>query len=538
VAGPGADPAADAALAAAAASEVRRTIASLFESEPNRVAACTRTAVGLTFDFSKQRVSEAALKALITFAAARDVAAHRDAMVAGATVNITENRAALHTALRGIGGDSAVEAAVRDARTQAKAFYTAFHADRRMGGLEPVEAILHLGTGGSDLGPRLVYDALKAARRDDLTVRFAANIDAAEMADALEGLNPKRTMVCIVSKTFTTLETMANAAVARAWLEAALGPDGADARVVAITASPEAARAAGVGEDRIFPFWDWVGGRYSVWSAVGLSVELALQPGAWDAFLDGAAAMDRHALTAGPQDNLPLLAALVAHWNRTQAAAAATATVCYAHRLSLLAPWLQQLEMESNGKSVDAAGQRLAIASAGVTWGGVGATVQHSFFQLLHQGRTEIPVDFVVVQEPMGEPTNHHRSLLANALAQAQALLQGKSLAVVRAELAAKGLPAADIDALAPHKVFPGDRPSSILALDELSPHRLGALLAFYEHRTTLQAWLAGVNPFDQWGVELGKEMATKLSGALAHGAADPPGLDPSTSAWLGRLKS
>jgi glucose-6-phosphate isomerase len=524
---------ADAEATLMAAAGPRPTLASLFAQDVNRALAFTFEAEGLRLDLSKQRLSREHLAALLAFARARDIEAGRDALFAGAVVNPTEGRAALHPALRGFGGGAEAQAQVAAARAQARAFKAAFDADPRLGGAEPIEAIVHLGTGGSDLGPRLVLDALKAYRRPGLQVRFAANIDPEDLADALDGLNPRRTLLIVASKTFTTLETMANGAVARTWLQEALGEAEAGRRLVAVTAKPAVAKAWGVAEEAIFPFWDWVGGRYSLWSAVSLAAELALKPGVFDALLAGARGMDAHFAETPLDANLPVLAALVAHWNRAILGHSSTATIVYAHRLRLLVDWLQQLEMESNGKGVDLAGAGLSAPAAGVTWGGVGASAQHSFFQLLHQGVQETPLDILVLENAKTDRPSDFTALNANALAQARALFAGKDQSAVEAELA--GQSAAAIAALAPHKVFRGDRATSLLSLSALTPHTLGALLAFFEHRTVTQAWLAGVNPFDQWGVELGKVMAASLIGSLQ--GAESHGLDPSTAAWVERLR-
>jgi glucose-6-phosphate isomerase len=519
------DPAAEAALAAAGTA--RTSLADLFAQEANRAHAMTFASAEVRLDLSKQRISAAQLSSLLAFARARHLEQAREAMFAGAVVNPTEGRAVLHCALRGFGGGEDVRTDVAAARTKARAFKAAFDADPRLGGAEPIEAIVHLGTGGSDLGPRLVLDALKAYRRPDFTVRFAANIDPEDLADALEGLNPRRTLLVVASKTFTTLETMANGVVARAWLQDALGEEAANARLVAVTAKPSVARAWGVAEENIFPFWDWVGGRYSLWSCVSLAAEMALETGVFDALLAGAKAMDQHTARAPLEQNLPIIGALAAHWNRAVLGHAATGTIVYAHRLRLLVDWLQQLEMESNGKGVDLAGAPLSAPAAGVTWGGVGTSAQHSFFQLLHQGVQEIPLDIVLLEKSDTDRQGDFRALNANALAQAQALLQGKGAA----QLAAEGAP----NSLIPHKSFSGDRATSLISLPILSPSAFGALLAFFEHRTVFQAWLAGVNPFDQWGVELGKQMATSLIAALD--GSPMQGLDASTTAWLERLR-
>jgi glucose-6-phosphate isomerase len=390
-----------------------------------------------------------------------------------------------------------------------------------------ISAIVHLGIGGSDLGPRVVMDALKPLRASGINVRFAANVDGADVADAIDGLDPKRTLLIVVSKTFATQETLANAEFVRAW-----GP----AHIAAATAAPEKAVAWGVPAENVFAFWDWVGGRYSLWSSVSLVCVAALQDGVFERLLAGAAAMDAHFRDAPFAQNLPAISAAVQMWNREALGRGSYAVIPYAERLRLLPAWLQQLEMESNGKGVTRDGETLSRSACAVTWGAAGTNAQHSFFQLLHQGVDEVPVEFIVNAGPQEGPASHRAKVHANALAQAQALMAGKSGAQAKSEMLAKGMSEADAERLAPHRAFTGDRASTLMAMDRLSPEALGALLAFYEHRTFAQAVLAGVNPFDQWGVELGKEMANALLPALEGGAA-PRGLDASTRAWLGRLK-
>ncbi|MGE0828805.1 MAG: glucose-6-phosphate isomerase [Hyphomonadaceae bacterium] len=492
-------------------------LSDLFARDPARAADFTFAAPHMTLDVSRERVDKAALAVIEAMAEAADLAGWRDRMFAGDIVNITEGRAARHVALRSANPPDEV----REVRARMRAL-----AQEIASGGE-IDAILHVGIGGSDLGPRLVLDALKPYRRANFQVRFAANVDGADFADAVEGLDPARTLVVLVSKTFTTLETLFNAGLARAWL----GPH-ASARFAAVTAAPQRAAEWGVPAERIFPFWDWVGGRYSLWSAVGLSVEIALQDGAFDRLLAGAAEMDAHFRDAPFAQNAPFIAAAVQTWRREALERGSYALVPYAHRLALLPAWAQQLEMESNGKFVTREGDALDRPAAAVTWGAVGANAQHSFFQMLHQGVDEIPVDFVLVKDAGGEGRT---SLLANALAQAQALMHGKTEEAAFADMRAAGLSEEDAARLAPHRAFPGDRASSILALDDLSPESLGALLAFYEHRIVAQAFLAGVNPFDQFGVELGKDMAGRLAPALEGKSSAPE--DPTTAAWIARLK-
>lgn len=504
------------------AARLRRTkLLDLFAADPNRVKALTLTAPHMIADFSKQRIDGAALAAMGALAQAADFNGWRAKLFAGDIVNTTEGRAAKHWALRiqdPSGGDNEITAVLD--RMHAFAHEIAESGD--------YDAVIHLGIGGSDLGPRVVLDALKAYRRPNIIVRFAANVDGADVADAIEGLDPKRTLLIVVSKTFTTQETLANAEFVRAW-----GP----ARIAAATAAPDKAITWGVAAEDVFPFWDWVGGRYSLWSSVSLVCEIALTHGAFFKMLEGAEEMDTHFRDAPFTENLPAISAAVQMWNREALGHGSYAIIPYAERLRLLPAWLQQLEMESNGKGVTRDGAPLPRSACAVTWGAAGTNAQHSFFQLLHQGVDEIPVEFIVNAGAGEGPASHRAKVYANALAQARALMVGKSAEQAKAEMLARGASEAEAARLAPHRAFTGNRASTLMAIDDLSPEALGALLAFYEHRTFAQAVLAGVNPFDQWGVELGKEMANALLPGLEGGAA-PENLDPSTAAWLRQLRT
>jgi glucose-6-phosphate isomerase len=468
----------------------------LFAGDPKRAHALTVEAPHLTADFSKQRIDAAALAALAQLAEAMSFETWRRKLFAGEIVNASEGRAAKHWALRAPDAPEEVRA------TRAK--MTAFAQSIR----REIDAIVHLGIGGSDLGPRLIVDALHTHRIRGIQVRFAANVDGADVADAIAGLNPARTLLIVVSKTFTTQETLANAAYVRAW-----GPK----HIAAATAAPQQAIDWGVPPEHVFPFWDWVGGRYSLWSSVSLCCAIALSTGAFNRLLAGAAEMDNHFRDAPFARNLPAISAAVQAWNREALGHGSYALIPYSERLRLLPAYMQQLEMESNGKRVSREGAPLLRSACGVTWGAAGTNAQHSFFQLLHQGVGEIPVEIIVNAGSHEGPAPHRAKVFANALAQARALMVGK-------------------ESSAPHRAFPGDRASTFMALDGLTPEALGALLAFYEHRTFTQAIFAGINPFDQFGVELGKEMANALLPAL-EGAAASPDLDASTTAWLARLR-
>jgi len=484
-------------------------------SEPGRLDALTVRAPHLFADFSKQRIDGAAFNALAKLADAASFDDWRAKMFAGEIVNTTEGRAAMHWVLRA--PDAPAE--VKDVHTKMAAFATRIRPE--------IDTIVHLGIGGSDLGPRLVLDALKPLRVKGIGVRFAANVDGADVADAIDGLDPKRTLLIVVSKTFTTQETLANAEFVRAW-----GP----AHLAGATAAPDKAIAWGVPAENVFAFWDWVGGRYSLWSSVSLACVVALQDGAFDGLLAGAAEMDAHFRATPFNRNLPALSAAIQMWNRQLLGHGSYALIPYLERLRLLPAYLQQLEMESNGKRVTRDGEAVERSACAVTWGAAGTNAQHSFFQLLHQGVQEIPVEFIVNAGPHEGPGSHRAKVFANALAQARALMVGKSAEQARTDMLARGLSEAEAARLATHRAFPGNRCSTIMSLDALSPEALGALLAFYEHRTFTQAVLAGVNPFDQWGVELGKEMANALLPALEGGQA-PDELDPSTAAWVKKLR-
>lgn len=461
----------------------------------NRLAALTGDVAGIYFDFAKLAVDAGAIDALATFAEAAELSGWRAALFAGEVVNPSERRAATHVHARGSGSGAALVQAAAD-RDAMRSLVERVRGDG-------TRHILHIGIGGSALGPALLVDAL-GVRGDGPQVEIVANIDGIAIERACARCDPVTTRVVVVSKTFTTQETMTNAASACAWLSAH-GVTDPKSRIVAVTAAPERARGWGVTADAVLPFAESVGGRYSLWSAVGLP--LALRCG-WDAFaalLDGAKAMDTHFETAPFDANMPALAGAFDVWAASVCGQATRGVFAYDERLRLLPSFLQQLEMESNGKRVAADGAPLTRPTAAVTWGGTGTDAQHAVFQLLHQGTRVAPVEFVAVREPGHDVGgDHHAQLLSNCFAQGAALLRGRSFE--------EALAKSDGDAaLAAAKTFPGNRPSATILLDRLDAHTLGALLAFYEHRTFTAATLLGINPFDQWGVELGKEMANAM---------------------------
>jgi glucose-6-phosphate isomerase len=529
------------ALEADAAAAQNRSILSLFAAESGRLEGLTVEAAGLTLDLSKQPWSMAGFVAAVVLARLSGVEQKRADLFSGAAINTSEDRAVLHPALRAARGadfwarGEPVSADVDDVRDRIRAFADGVRSGEISGVTgQRLKAIVHIGIGGSDLGPRLMWEALRPLE-PKMELRFAANVDGSDIAQALAGLHPATTLVTVVSKTFTTQETMANADVARAWLRAALGPDG-DQHLLAVSANPKAVAEFGVSEDRLFAFRDWVGGRYSLWSAVGLSCAIALGSEVFETFLEGGAAMDAHFLKAPLERNAPVVLALAQVFNRNGMGRATRAVIPYSQRLRLLPSFLQQLEMESNGKQVTPAGKPAPRATAPVVFGEPGTNAQHAFFQMLHQGTDVVPVEFIGVAMNDEGPAEAHAKLLSNLLAQAEALMIGRSEAEVRAELEAKALDQAAIAALAPQRTFPGDRPSTLIMLERLTPEALGALIALYEHKTLVEGCLWEINSFDQWGVELGKALANRILPELEGGEAQPH--DPSTSAWIERLKS
>ena len=525
------------AFDAAARDAAPQRIVDQFAADPGRLARMSVEAAGLHIDLSKQSWTREAFDACLALAEAADVRGRRNALFNGEAVNGTEGRAVLHPALRAPDGarfaalGEPVSAEVEGVRADMKAYVEAVRSGAASGATgRRFQAIVHIGIGGSDLGPRLVWDALRPLQ-PAVDLRFVANIDPRDMAEALTGLNPETTLVVVVSKTFTTQETLANAEAARAWLKAGLPGGGMEAHFIGVTAAPDKAAAFGCG--RAFGFRDWVGGRYSLWSAVSLSCAIAL---GWDAFLgllDGAAEMDRHFLEAPFAYNAPVVMALAQVFNVDGLGRRARTVAPYAHVLRRLPSFLQQLEMESNGKRVRRDGSTVDRGTCPVVFGEPGTNGQHAFFQQIHQGPETVPAEFVVVARTHADAPES--PLWANALAQAQALMLGKTADDARAEMLASGLDPAEADRLAPHRAFPGNRPSTTILMDRITPHSLGALLALYEHKTFVEGVIWDINSFDQWGVDLGKVLARAILKDVEAGAPSP-GLDPSTADLLARL--
>jgi glucose-6-phosphate isomerase len=519
----------------------------LFAADPNRFARFAHRAGDLLVDLSKTSVSDEALAALLALARACAVEARRDAMARGEPINATERRAVLHIALRALreaafrapGGEDA-SATVHDTLDLMRAFAEAVHAGEIRGATgERFTDVVNIGIGGSDLGPSMVARALWREGVSPMRAHYLANVDAHAWEALRPRLDPARTLVLVASKTFTTQETMLNARLVRAWLAQALSEAKTRLHLAALSTNLEATAAFGIDPTRVFGFRDWVGGRFSLWSAIGLSLALAL---GWEAFarlLAGARKIDEHFLAAPPERNLPVLMALVEAWHVDALGYPARAVLPYDERLARLPAHLQQVEMESLGKRVTLAGAPVGRATGPVVFGEPGTNAQHSFMQLIHQGTTPVPVDFILVARPDHGHAESHRALLANGLAQAEALLRGKSEAEVRAEMAAAGMPEAEIARLLPHRVFPGDRPSTTILLPRLDADTLGQLVALYEHKVFVLGALWDVNAFDQWGVELGKQLAGPIGKALSGAGAPPAGAhDGSTLGLLEALRA
>jgi glucose-6-phosphate isomerase len=522
--------------AAPGAASVRARLA----AEPQRFARMARRGGGLLLDLSRTALTDQALAALLDFARTRGVTGFRDAMARGEAVNATERRAALHLALRAPPGsfqtgEEDASAAVHATLDAMRAFTASVHAGEVVGATgQRFTDVVNIGIGGSDLGPAMVTRALW---RDGMPLRahYLANVDAHAWAAMCPALDPRTTLVLVASKTFTTQETMTNAGIVKRWLDDALGKAGAGAHLAALSTNLPATAAFGIAPERVFGFRDWVGGRFSLWSAVGLSMALACGFDMFERLLAGARVMDEHFLAAPEAENLPLLLASTEVWHVDALGYPARAVLPYDERLARLPAHLQQLEMESLGKRVTAEGLPVAMPTGPVVFGEPGTNAQHSFMQLIHQGTTPVPVDFVLVARPDHGEAESHRILLANALAQAEALARGRTEEEACAEMARAGMDPAEVARLAPHRAFSGDRPSVSILLPSLTPEALGALVALYEHKVACLGAFWGINPFDQWGVELGKQLAGGILPALQGGA---PAADAATAAMIGEIRA
>lgn len=506
-----------------------------FAADPERFEAFSLTLDDLLLDYSKCAVDAEAVDLLVDLARAAKIESRRDAMLSGEKINATEDRAVLHTALR-LPKDASLAVDGVDVVPQVHRVLEAMaaFADELRAG--PITDVVNIGIGGSDLGPAMATLAL-APYHDGPRLHFVSNVDGAHIADTLKNLDPKTTFIIVASKTFTTIETMTNAATAREWIAKALGADAVADHFAAVSTALDKVAAFGIREDRIFGFWDWVGGRYSLWSAIGLPIMLAVGLQNFRQLLAGAHALDRHFTEAPWAENLPVMLGLVGWFHRVACRHPSRAIIPYDQRLARLPAYLQQLDMESNGKGVTLEGEPAATVTGPVVWGEPGTNGQHAFFQLLHQGTDTVPVEFMVAATGHEPGLKHqHDLLLANCLAQSEALMRGRTLEEARAQMLGKGMAASEVEAIAPHRVFEGNRPSLTILYAKLDPFTLGRLIALYEHRVFVEAQLFGINAFDQWGVELGKELATGLL-PVVEGKESAGGHDSSTAGLVAAIQ-
>ncbi len=515
-----------------------RHILDLFDE--SRAGEFSVKADGMLFDYSKTNIDAGTRAALVKLAEASGVAEKRAAMFGGEKINDTEGRAVLHVALRA-GDEAVIMVDGKDVLPEVRrirATCAAFARDVRSGAFQgqggKITDVVNIGIGGSDLGPAMSYLALQPYA-DGPRCHFVSNVDGAHIHDTLQGLDPATTLVIVASKTFTTIETMTNADTAKRWMATKVANPAA--QFAAVSTAGDKTAAYGIDAARVFGFEDWVGGRYSLWGPIGLSLMIAVGPKAFDQFLAGGRAMDQHFLTASFDQNMPVMLALVGVWHNQLCSYATRAVLPYDQRLSRVPAYLQQLEMESNGKRVAVDGSDLTTNSGPVVWGEPGTNGQHAFYQLIHQGTRVVPCEFLVARKGHEPDLAHqHLLLVSNCLAQAEALLRGRSLDEARAIMAKKGATGAELERQARHRVFPGNRPSTVLAYDQLSPFVLGQIIALYEHRVFVEGVILGINSFDQWGVELGKELALALQPVL-EGKTGTEGKDGSTAALVSFLR-
>ncbi len=516
----------------------------MFENDPERFDKFSASIDDLTIDFSKERVDGVALAHLFDLARAAELEKHRDAMFAGEHINSTEDRAVLHVALRGSKADAysvdgtltydLVEPVLKD--------FLKFADDVRSGDItnakgEAFTDVINIGIGGSDLGPVMATRALSRFAEDGPNVHFVSNVDGAHLRDITDGLSPDKTLFLIASKSFTTQETMINAQAAKEWVENSIGTAAAEANFAAVSTNLKATKAFGIPPERVFGFWDWVGGRYSLASSIGLSLAIAIGSENFRDFLNGFRDMDQHFKAAPLEENLPTLLALIGIWRRNIMGCPTVALIPYNQRLENFSSYLQQMDMESNGKRITKDGAPVETLTGPVIWGDSGTNAQHSFFQLIHQGTDIVPMDFMISAQPTSYLVDQHDLLTANFLAQSHALAFGKTGDEVRAEMLASGHSETDVDALVPHRTFPGNRPSTSIIYRSLTPYSLGRLIALYEHKVFVQGVIWNVNSFDQWGVELGKVMANQITPLLDEGA-DLSGLNSSTRGLIEKIQS
>jgi glucose-6-phosphate isomerase len=514
--------------------QMRDWFAPANDPAPTRAERYTYAGGGLAADFSKNRINDATLKLLVQLAREAGVEQRRDAMFAGEVVNPTEGRAALHTALRATEPNAPFHAQVLAEKAKMAKFADAVRSGAWTGYTgKRIRHIVNIGIGGSDLGPKMVVHALKHLEAPELDSHFVSNVDGADLWRVIENIDPEETLAIIVSKTFTTLETMTNARSMRDWFVKHGCPEDALAKhFVGVSANPAEVVKFGIAKENVFEMWDWVGGRYSLWSAVGLSIMIAIGPQQFDELLAGAHDMDEHFRTAPLEKNLPVLLGMIGIWYRNFFGSQSYLVAPYSEALHYLPSYLQQLEMESNGKQARLDGKFVDYATSAITWGEPGTNGQHAFFQMLHQGTTIVPIDFIAVLTPEHPLADHHPKLLANCFAQSEAMMLG------RTEEEAKKIAGPDKPELVPHIMFPGNRPTTTLLVDALTARSLGALIALYEHKVLVQASVWNINPFDQWGVELGKILGKVVEADLTAASGDVKAHDSSTSALIARARA
>ena len=499
----------------------------LFSADPDRAGRFVLELADLRVDFAKQRIDDGVLAALIEVAEAAGVAQRRDAMFAGEHINVTEDRPVLHVALRAPAGTSIaangtdVVPGVHEVLGRMGDFATRVRDGSWTGATgKRIRSVVNLGIGGSDLGPAMAYQALAAHRHPELTAQFVSNVDGADIARALEDLDPAETLFVVSSKTFTTIETLTNARTARAWLEDALGEGAVPKHFVAVSTNAEQVADFGIDTENMFEFWEWVGGRYSVESAIGLTLMISIGPERFAEFLAGSHAVDEHFRTTPLPENVPIILGMIGVWNANVLGFDTKAVLPYAQELARFPAYLQQLDMESNGKSVRLDGSPVTMATGPIVWGEPGTNGQHAFYQLLHQGTRVVPADFIGFANPHHEHRDHHDLLVANLIAQTEALAFGKDRPGE------------------PHRFFAGNRPSTTILAAQLTPSVLGQLIALYEHVVFVQGCIWGIDSFDQWGVELGKELANRITPELTSESGDPVQHDSSTEALIAWYRS
>ena len=534
------------ALEKAYASSEDETTQSLFAADPRRFENFHVAIDGLIFDYSKQRVSATTMALLHDLARAAKLDERREALFSGAKVNVTEGRSVLHMALRNVTPGKAFMSDGKDVMPDVIAVRDkmgVFAEAVRGGSIAASNGarftdIVNIGIGGSDLGPAMAARALSPFVAEHLRLHFVSNVDGADLGDTLKLVPIATTLFIVCSKTFTTLETMTNANSARAAVAAALGEAAVADHFCAVSTQLDLIAKFGIKPDRVFGFWDWVGGRYSVWSAIGLSVMIGIGRDGFHQFLSGGQDIDEHFVSAPLEKNIPALMALVEIWNHNFASLSTQAVIPYDQRLGRFPAYLQQLEMESNGKHVQLDGTPVTMATSPVIFGEPGTNGQHAFFQMLHQGTEPVPIDFLLAAKPTDADQHHHDLLAANCFAQGEALMRGRSLEEVKTQLRNKGgMDEAAIDTLAPAKVFSGNRPTSTFLYTSLTPRTLGRLIALYEHKVFTQGVVWNIDSFDQWGVELGKELAGRLVPIVSNAQASTEGLDSSTAGLIAGMR-